>query len=286
MKTFYLIVFVLTFFVISLNYPHVIEEFTTINSSYPQIPKEASPSATPVKSPTPKPLTREEMEKLYGPCTVLPVLYYHHIEPTKIAHEKGHTVLHVDNNNFKSQISDLQKRGVTFVNPDSLTSFFDTNTSLTPKAAIITFDDGYDDLYTYAFPIIKELNVKTTIFLPTGLTSNKGYLSWDQINEMKASGLVYFANHTWSHKSLRNQSTESINFEIGAAETQLKDNGLNSFKIFAYPYGEYSDSTYKYLLQNGYKLAFSTKKGSLQCKGQRYFLPRIGAGNLKTINLY
>ena len=71
-----------------------------------------------------------------------------------------------------------------------------------PKNSIlITFDDGYKNNYTLAFPILKKYNMKATIFLNTKfIEKDEAYLNWDEIREMYKSGLIDFQLHTHSHQ--------------------------------------------------------------------------------------
>ena len=71
-----------------------------------------------------------------------------------------------------------------------------------PKNSIlITFDDGYKNNYTLAFPILKKYNMKATIFLNTKfIEKDEAYLNWDEVREMYESGLVDFQLHTHSHQ--------------------------------------------------------------------------------------
>ena len=71
-----------------------------------------------------------------------------------------------------------------------------------PKNSIlITFDDGYKNNHTLAFPILKKYNMKATIFLNTKfIEKDEAYLNWDEIREMYESGLIDFQLHTHSHQ--------------------------------------------------------------------------------------
>lgn len=236
----------------------------------------ATPSATP--SPTPKPLTFKELNALYGPCVTLPVLMYHHIQPSSEATAKKQTNLTVFDDVFDKQISTLKEKGYNFITPLDLISFFDNKTPLPSKSILITIDDGYADNFNYAFATLKKYNAKATIFLATGLMENTDYLTWSQIKEMKDSGLVYFGNHTWSHKNVATKE-DTIRYEIGTANTQLEERGLDNMKVFAYPYGTTSKRDEKILAEMGFKLAFTTVSGRTQCAQKRYALQRTRVGN-------
>ena len=72
---------------------------------------------------------------------------------------------------------------------------------LPPNSILITFDDGYKNNYTLAFPILKKYNMKATIFLNTKfIEKDEAYLNWDEIREMYESGLIDFQLHTHSHQ--------------------------------------------------------------------------------------
>jgi peptidoglycan/xylan/chitin deacetylase (PgdA/CDA1 family) len=75
-----------------------------------------------------------------------------------------------------------------------LKNFFSGGPNLPKKPVMITIDDGYKDNYEVMYPILKEFGMKANIFVATGLLNNPGYMSWDDLNQMK--DLVYFGNHT------------------------------------------------------------------------------------------
>lgn len=238
----------------------------------------------PTPSPTPKPLTFSDMNNLYGPCVHLPVIFYHHIQDPAIAKAGGYQSLNVNIDAFKNQMAYLKKRGYNTVNVSSLINFFDGGTAVPANSILLTFDDGYEDFYTNAYPILRDSGFQATMFLPTGLLANSGYLTWDQVKEMAGSGLLYFANHTWSHYPATGTPSK-VRTEITLADSQLNTYGLNSLKVFAYPYGTAPAWTQTYLGSIDYKLAFSTNIGSTLCKQQRFALPRIRIGNA-TLSAY
>jgi peptidoglycan/xylan/chitin deacetylase (PgdA/CDA1 family) len=235
-----------------------------------------TPTPTPSPTPSPKPLTFAEMNTLYGPCVRLPVLMYHHIQSRDAAVAKKQTKLTVYTDVFQAQMQYLKSKNYNTVTMNDLVNFFDSGTSIPGHSLLLTFDDGYQDFYTDAYPILSGLGFKSTVFVPTGLMENPDYLTWGEISGMTSS--VLFANHTWSHKSVVTQ-TAVMEKEISTADSQLAERGLNSPKIFAYPYGPDSISAENYLSSLGYKAAFTTTPGNILCKKQRLGLPRIRVGD-------
>lgn len=234
------------------------------------------PTVTP--TPTLKPVTLTDLNQKYGPCAKMPVLMFHHVESEADAKLNHQTSLAVSPEFFAKDMEYLKIHGYTTIFPKDLINFFDSGVPLPKKPVMITLDDAYEDNYTNAYPILKQYGLKATIFTPTGLVQNPDYLSWEQIKEMNDSGLIYFANHTWSHHSSAG-SLELQNKEISLADKQLAERGQNSDKIFAYPYGNPSIDAEKILTKYNYKLAFTTVYGNILCKGKRFTLPRIRMGN-------
>ena len=234
--------------------------------------------------PTPSPLSFGQLNSLYGPCTRLPVLMYHHVQDDQVAQKEGYLKLNVSPATFRSQMQYLKDKGYAVLTFKDLDNFFDAGAGLSQRAALLTFDDGYEDFYTQAFPMLREFNFPAALFLPTGLVNNPGYLNWGQIQEMASSGLVLFGNHTWSHRAM-NATADIVTREITTADAQLANYGLNIPKAFAYPYGAVSKLATDELIKDSYTLAFATTPGSTLCKKQRLDLPRVRIGNVN-LNYY
>jgi peptidoglycan/xylan/chitin deacetylase (PgdA/CDA1 family) len=235
-------------------------------------------SLSPTPTPTPKPLSFSEMQKLYGPCTKTPVLLYHHIQSSERARLNNQISLTVFTDYFEKQMAYLKEKGYQIVTMNDLNNFFLGNVGLPPKSIILTFDDGYQDFYSDAYPILKNYGFKATAFLPTGLMDNPGYLTWNEIEEMSQTGLIYFGNHTWSHHSTATDKL-TVEKEINTAQLQLSERGLNMIKVFAYPYGADSTLAKDYLNLNNYNLGFTVHHANILCLKQRLDLPRIRIGN-------
>lgn len=254
--------------------------FVAVKQAVPSLSPEATPTptASPSATPTPKPLTFAEMSQLYGPCASIPILMFHHVEDLTMAKEEGHLSLTIGIDYFKKDLEYLTAKGYTTISPADLVDFFENGVALPKKSVMLTFDDGYLDNGTDMYQAMLVAGAKGTIFTPTGLLNNPGYLSWEKVREMAGSGLFSFGNHTWSHRNVGGVASV-IEYEITTADTQLAEQGLNNPKIFAYPYGLESGQAKKDLTALGYKLAFTTVYGRTQCAKKRFDLPRIRVGN-------
>ena len=249
-------------------------------AKYPSLSPAPTPIPTPMPTPTPAGqslLGGAPTPRPTGPCINLPVLMYHHIQQYDVAKTGGYSGLTVTPDTFQKQLAYLSNRGYTSIDPAQLIAFFDSGISLPKKPVMLTFDDGYDDFATYAAPLLSQYAIKGSMYLPTGLVENPGYLQWSAISSLAGQG-IYFGNHTWSHRSM-NANLEVDKKEITTADTQLKEHGLNVSKVFVYPYGTISKEAIGFLRDSGYNLAFTTVNGRLLCRGARLTLPRIRIGN-------
>jgi peptidoglycan/xylan/chitin deacetylase (PgdA/CDA1 family) len=122
------------------------------------------------------------------------------------------------------------------------TSILGSNT----KVVIINFDDSYKSQYTYAKPILDKYGFKATFFevcnwVGSGSGDNTK-MTWQDIAELRNEGYD-IEPHTMNHPDLKKLSSAELNFEIGQTKQCLLDHGINPATIFAYPYGEGSNST-------------------------------------------
>ncbi len=89
-----------------------------------------------------------------------------------------------------------------------------------PRRVAITFDDGYEDNYTKAFPLLKKYGIKATVFMIAGKIDRPGYLTSAQIREMTESGLVSVQSHTVSHEPMAwgDKTYEDAVYEMGESK--------------------------------------------------------------------
>ena len=213
-----------------------------------------------------------------GFCLNVPILMYHHIQPQSIAAQKWQTALNVDTTVFESQMAYLINSGYQTISLDQLVQALENQQKLN-KVAVLTFDDGYRDFYTYAFTIFKKYNLRANLFISTGLVENSDYLTWSQLKEMVSSNQVFAYNHTWSHANMASVPQAKMESEVQTAQKQLVDYLGTNPKIFAYPYGTENSTIINVLRENGFIAALSTIPGQVQCDSFIMTLHRTRIGN-------
>jgi len=230
----------------------------------------------PTPQPTMTPVPTIDVAK-YGPCRNVPVLMYHHVNSLS-GKEATSQSLTVRTETFQEQMDFLAKRGYQTITPKELYEGLNNN-ALPAKPMVITFDDGYADIISQAFPILRNHNFKFTIFLPTGLmNSGPSYLTWSQLNEMKGSGLLTAGAHTWSHKALTKLSPEELKKEISLSKKQIEEFYGGQVEAFAYPYGSDNKAVEEELKNQGFLMAFLTTRG-IQCAKLPFDFHRIRIGS-------
>lgn len=152
---------------------------------------------------------------------------------------------------------------------------------ISKKTVVITFDDGYQDNYLNAFPVLKKYRLPATIFVSTAFigsgTTQQGVatdiLSQEQIQEMSKSGLIAFGSHAHHHVKLAQLPLEKIKDELAISKKILEGITGTPVDVFAYPYGNFDERVKKNVARH-YRFALSITKGSMTAFSDILALPR------------
>lgn len=192
-------------------------------------------------------------------------LTYHSISEQPLSE---HEYLSVRPDDFAVQLDFLQQEGYRFIFADQLSQ-------ARGRTVILTFDDGYADNYTVAFPMLQERGLKATVFMATSLIGRPGYLNEEQLKEMADSGLISIQSHTASHHHLNGLTKEQVMEEYQASQRELERITGQSVEAVAYPYGEANIRTAALAL-GCYRYAYITDGRGLPLLYSR--IPRITVG--------
>lgn len=207
----------------------------------------------------------------------IPVVYFHSVDPS----EKNEVTISPDR--LREELEYIKNSGYTTLTMTEVYDYLINNKPIPEKSILITFDDGYMDNYTNAFPILKELDMKATIFLISGGIDNGYYLSTDQIKEMSKYG-IDFQSHTVDHKYLDQLSYDEQLKQVTQSREDIKKITKKDVIAIAYPYGNYNDDTVKATEAAGYSLAFTTDRGLADRDDNKLELNRIYVSSRYSLN--
>lgn len=200
----------------------------------------------------------------------LPVLMYHFFYNEKDG-EIGADSNWMEISNFEIQMKYLSENNYYFPSWEEINNYLDGKTDLPSKSVVISVDDGDLSFFKLAVPILQKYNIIATSFVVT---------SWseDSVLEYKTFPNINFESHSHDmHKAgkdgkgyfltaTKEETTEDLNQTKKILETN---------NVFCYPFGDYNDFTKQILLQEGYKMAFTTKNGKVSPGMDKFELPRV-----------
>jgi peptidoglycan/xylan/chitin deacetylase (PgdA/CDA1 family) len=210
--------------------------------------------------------------------THVPVLMYHQLlegpaNPSKYL---------ITPAQFERDLQKLHRHGYTTVTVNDLIAYTHGKKDLPEKPIIITFDDGYESDYVYAFPLLQKHNARACFFVigkyadfysnePGKKDISYSHLNWAQIQEMHESGLAEFHSHTYDrHYSdytrnvlkRKNESEDEYNKEIAVDFNRLNHKYYHYIGVtptaFSCPFGLYDDQLKKAVRDCGYSAIFTS----------------------------
>jgi peptidoglycan/xylan/chitin deacetylase (PgdA/CDA1 family) len=165
------------------------------------------------------------------------------------------------------------------------------------KVFVITFDDGYRDFYTRAFPILQRRGFTATMFLTSGCIQEQPqeyqgveYLSWRDVRELHSLG-IQIGSHTVSHPDLRALAPEEIEYQLACSKEVIEDRLGSKVISFAYPYAfPEEDSCFARFLRDllvnqGYENGVTTILGTANPMNDPFFLPRLPVNSWDDVQL-
>jgi len=167
---------------------------------------------------------------------------------------------HVTPSQFKKQIDYLIGQGYNLVTLTDLLYRYSDD----PLAIAITFDDGYEDIFDYAFPILQEYNIPATIFLISSYIgkfnkwdANLGWIKFKHVNSEEITKLIQagweIGSHGVSHRSLKGLTKRELESEIGGSKKYLEEKFNIKVSFFASPFGKINSTILETALNKGYR---------------------------------
>ena len=211
----------------------------------------------------------------------VPILMYHSILRSTNTH--GNYI--ITEAAFEADLKFLKDNGYTTVVMQDLIDYVYDGKELPKKPIVLTFDDGYSNNFIYAFPLLEKYNSKAVLSIIGYYTDlytktpdeNPSYshVTWDNIKEMKKSGLVEIQNHSYNlhttdkgrngTKKKRGESQAEyramLTSDLGKLQDQFKANVGYTPTTFTYPFGSVSNASFDIIKEMGFKASLSCESG-------------------------
>lgn len=206
----------------------------------------------------------------------VPIFIYHSVRPHFGDETADEDLFDITPELLEQHLSYLALHGYTTITPDVLSEAIDTGTT-TPfrKPVMLTFDDGWENQYTYAFPLLKKYHATATFYVFTNpIGKQKHFLTWEQLEEMDKAGMT-IASHTLSHPNMTKISDEQLRHEIEYSKKVLEEHLHKPIRHFATPFGQSNELIESTIKESQYKTGRTTYRGVFHDSSDRYKLKAI-----------
>ncbi len=161
---------------------------------------------------------------------------------------------------FERQLDSLRSCGLRAVTIEEALRAGD------PNRLAISFDDGTSGQYEFAYPALVARNMSATFFVTVDWIGKAGYMSWDQLREMKSSGMSV-QSHTLTHPFLSELEPAELYTELRDSKARLDDRLDQNTACLALPGGDMPTPPLRYILKDaGYSVVATSRWGSNDCR--------------------
>ncbi len=217
----------------------------------------------------------------------IPILMYHSVSDDPEPGVHPYYRLATPPALFRDHLSILSDEGFSVVSLHEAAAALSRCRDELPKVAVITFDDGFRDFLTDAWPALSSRSFTATVFLPTAFIAEprrtfvgRECLTWSEVRDLRNAG-VRFGSHTVSHPKLATLPPGELRDELSRSREVLQENLQEPIDLFCHPYGfpsanlAYVERLRDLLRSTGYTVATTTNVGRASRGGDPLLLPRL-----------
>lgn len=184
----------------------------------------------------------------------IPILGYHRIGSLRSDH-----VPTVTAETFEWQLDFLVRNKFRVVNLDAVLGMMDRGERIPRRTTVITFDDGYEETYSIAWPLLKRRSFPATVFVTPNEVGLAGFSSWEQIGKMAQDGMT-IGCHTMNHRYLPLVGEDKLFEEIVDSKRVIEERISQPVFYFSYPVGGYTSLVQGTVRKAGYRGACTTNR--------------------------
>lgn len=191
------------------------------------------------------------------------VLLYHHVDDSTPRSTS------ITPASFDAHLDYLEREGYSVLPLAQIVEALREGEPLAPRTVALTFDDGYESVYTAALPRLERRGWPFTVFVATDYIDDgyAGFMSWDELRDLEARGGT-IANHSTSHAHLIRREPEEdeaewrarVSVDIETAQARLDAELDHPLRMLAYPYGEFDSALEAIVADLGF-VAFGQQSG-------------------------
>lgn len=201
---------------------------------------------------------------------VVPVLMYHNIDGNS-----DNSGLSVSPESFEKQMKFLHDNNYSVMSLEELIGIIRSNSNIPKKVVCITIDDGHQNNYSNAYPVLKKYNFPANFFIITSLIGKEEYMTWDELREVQENK-IFIGSHSKSHPFLTSiKDKDKLMDEIAGSKAILESNIKDKVSFFCYPIGNFDDTVRQAVIDAGYWGAVGTNPPLKYSRKDFYAIPRI-----------
>ncbi|HVB56406.1 MAG TPA: polysaccharide deacetylase family protein [Candidatus Acidoferrales bacterium] len=226
----------------------------------------------------------------------IPILMYHSIQEGS-SDRRPYYNINTSPAQFQQQMKFLRDEGYRAVHLDAAVKSLERGEH-NSRHVVITFDDGYRDFFTAAYPVLAEFDHTAVLFVPSGLIEDRRTqflgrecLTWSEVRELHARG-IQIGSHSVTHRELKYMGAAQVEEEVARSKNTIEAKIGQSVESFSYPYAFPETEvvlarTLRELLEkHGYKNGVTTILGTANRASDRFFLPRLPVNSSDDVTLF
>lgn len=208
----------------------------------------------------------------------VPILLYHRLGATVA---DGMTITTPV---FESHMKYLHDNGYTVIPLRQLVDHYrGKGPAPKPKSVVIVEDDAHKSVYSDMLPIIRKYRYPVTVFTYPSAISNATYaMTWDQLRELKKTGLFDIQSHTFWHPNFKRdrrkmqpaEFEKSVTIQLQKSKARLEKELGGTVDLLAWPFGIYDDYLLKKAAEAGYVATFTIERRHATASDSIMKLPR------------
>ncbi|RNC71421.1 MAG: polysaccharide deacetylase family protein [Desulfuromonadales bacterium] len=194
----------------------------------------------------------------------VPILLYHRFGPTVA---DGMTITTPV---LEQHLKYLKENGYRVIPLRQLVDFYlKKGPAPAPKSVVIVEDDAHKSVYSDMLPLVKKYNVPVTVFIyPSAISNAKYALTWEQLRELKKTGLFDFQSHTYWHPNFKKERRKLppaefeklVNTQLRKSKDRIEKELGGKVDLLAWPFGIYDDHLLKRATEAGYVATFTIER--------------------------